>query len=451
MSGAGQRIVRWTASPGAALKGALRVPGDKSISHRAIILASIAQGRSEITGFLEGDDTRATAAALAAMGVRIDAPSAQTRVVHGVGLHGLSAPAAALDCGNSGTGMRLLAGLLAGQRFASTLIGDSSLSQRPMRRVIEPLRAMGAQIVARDDGFAPIEFKPSAGGLHGIDWRLQVASAQVKSCLLLAGLYASGTTRISEPTATRDHTERMLRAMGCPVRSFDDGLEVQAPLALDAQTLTVPADFSSAAFPLVAACLVPGSELVLEGVGVNPRRIGLLRVLERMGARIELVRPRRVGAEPVADLVVRHAPLHGIELPSEWVPDMIDEFPILFVAAAAARGNTVIRGVAELRVKESDRLAGMSAALRALGIRVDESADGAVIHGGTLKGGVVDALGDHRIAMAAVVAGQLAAAPVEIADCANVRTSFPGFLVLAQSIGMGLTDCSAATLRADEL
>jgi 3-phosphoshikimate 1-carboxyvinyltransferase len=427
----------WIAYASHALHGELRVPGDKSVSHRAVMLSALADGTSRIEGFLEGEDTRATAAAFAAMGVRIEAPSAGVRVVHGVGLHGLQAPAAAIDCGNAGTGMRLLAGLLAAQRFDSTLTGDASLSRRPMGRVIEPLSRMGARIEAREGGVPPLRIHGNKV-LQGIDYEVPVASAQVKSAILLAALYAEGETIVREPHPTRDYTERMLAALGWQV-DFEPGLaRLRGGMTLRAGDIVVPSDFSSAAFMLVAASLVPGSDLVLRGVGINPRRTGLLHALGLMGADIAVLGARHEGGEPVADLHVRHAPLHGIDVPPELVPDMIDEFPILFVAAAAAQGVTRVSGAAELRVKESDRIAAMAAGLRALGATVEETPDGAVIQGGPLAGGAIDSHGDHRIAMSFVVAGQVASAPVRIADCANVATSFPGFMAMAQQAGMAL-------------
>ena len=428
----------WIATPGAALQGALAVPGDKSVSHRAVMLGAIADGVSRIDGFLEGEDTRATAAIFRQLGVRIDAPEPNVRIVHGVGIDGLLPPAAPLDCGNAGTGMRLLAGLLAGQRFDSVLVGDASLSRRPMRRVVEPLALMGARIES-DDGLPPLRIR---GGqrLRGIDYTLPVASAQVKSALLLAGLYAEGETHVREPHPTRDYTERMLAAFECPIAFRPGEAAMLGGHRLRATDVRVPADFSSAAFFLVAASLVPGSELRLPRVGMNPRRIGLLHVLRAMGADIREEALASEGGEPVADLVVRHAPLRGIEVPVEHVADMIDEFPALFVAAACAGGTTVVRGAAELRVKESDRIAAMAQGLRALGIRVDEAPDGATIHGGLPRGGSVDSQGDHRVAMAFAVAAQRADGEVRILDVANVATSFPGFDQLARGAGFGLRD-----------
>ncbi|HET7125537.1 MAG TPA: 3-phosphoshikimate 1-carboxyvinyltransferase, partial [Lysobacter sp.] len=346
------------------------------------------------------------------------------------------APSDPLDCGNAGTAMRLLAGLLAGQKFDSTLVGDESLSRRPMRRVIEPLATMGA-IIESNDGCAPLRIR---GGreLHGVDCTLQVASAQLKSAMLLAGLYARGETHVREPHPTRDYTERMLAAFGAACAFVPGEAAVLGGFPLQARDIQVPADFSSAAFFLVAASIVPGSEILLRRVGMNPRRTGLLQVLRAMGADIAEEGAGERGGEPVADLRVRHAPLRGIEVPVECVPDMIDEFPALFAAAACAEGRTVVRGAAELRIKESDRIATMAAGLRALGIRVDEAPDGATIHGGTLGGGEIDSHGDHRIAMAFAVAAQRAQGEVRIDDVANVATSFPGFDAMARDCGFGL-------------
>ncbi|QQQ03354.1 3-phosphoshikimate 1-carboxyvinyltransferase [Lysobacter enzymogenes] len=425
----------WTAGPGADLRGSIRVPGDKSVSHRAVMLGALAEGVTRVTGFLEGEDTRATARVFEQLGVRIETPSASERIVHGVGLHGLRGSDVALDCGNAGTGMRLLAGALAGQAFDSVLVGDASLSKRPMRRVTEPLAAMGARIDSEDGGLPPLRIR---GGreLRGIEYTLPVASAQVKSALLLAGLYAQGETVVREPHPTRDYTERMLAAFGWPIEFSPGHARLSGGHALRATDVAVPADFSSAAFFLVAASVVPGSELVLEAVGMNPRRTGLLSALRLMGADIVEENPRSEGGEPVADLRVRHARLRGVEVPQALVPDMIDEFPALFVAAAVAQGRTVVSGAAELRVKESDRIATMAAGLRALGVAIEETPDGAIIDGGGLNGGTVESHGDHRIAMSFAVAAQLASGEVRIGDVANVATSFPGFEALAAQAGM---------------
>jgi 3-phosphoshikimate 1-carboxyvinyltransferase len=438
--------VDWTSHPPMdALAGEVCVPGDKSISHRAVLLGAIADGDTRIDGFLEAADTRATAAAFAGMGVAIETPGPQRRIVHGAGLHGLRAPAAAIDCGNSGTAMRLLAGALAGQAFDSVLTGDASLCRRPMRRVVEPLSRMGAGIEAAAGGVAPLSLR-GGRALRGIAWQSPVASAQVKSAILLAGLYASGTTCVAEPAPSRDHTERMLAAFACPVAHTAAGVCVTGGCRPRAPStaVTVPGDFSSAAFFIVAASLVPGSVLCLHGVGMNPRRIGLLAVLGRMGANIRVDNPRLGAGEPVADLEVRHAVLHGTDVGPDGVADLIDEFPVLAIAAACARGRTVVRGATELRVKESDRIAVVCAGLRALGARVEATADGAVIEGGVLAGGTVDSAGDHRCAMAFCVAGLMARAAVTVRDCANVATSFPGFVMVANDCGFRLAERDGA-------
>ncbi len=428
----------WIAARGGALQGDIVVPGDKSVSHRAVMLAALADGTSRIEGFLEGEDTRATAAVFAQMGVRCETPAPGVRIVHGVGIDGLRAPDAALDGGNAGTAMRLLAGLLCAQAFDSVLVGDASLSRRPMRRVIDPLSRMGARIDA-DDGFPPLRIH---GGqrLSGIDVTLPVASAQVKSALLLAGLQSAGETRVHEPHPTRDYTERMLRAFGVDIDFVPGFAGLRGGQRLRATDIQVPTDFSSAAFFIVAATLVPGSSLRIRRVGMNPRRTGLLQALRAMGADIDEEPAAAASGEAVADLVVRHAPLSGIALPPALVPDMIDEFPALFVAAACASGETVVSGAAELRVKESDRIATMARGLRSLGIDVDEMPDGARIRGGRLTGGTVESHGDHRVAMAFAVAAQLAGGEVRIGDIANVATSFPGFDALARQVGFALRD-----------
>lgn len=427
----------WIASCGGPLAGTLDIPGDKSVSHRAVMFAALADGVSHVDGFLEGEDTRATARIFAQMGVRIETPSPSRRVVHGVGIDGLKAPSGPLDCGNAGTGMRLLAGLLAGQAFDSMLVGDESLSKRPMRRVAAPLAEMGARIDMEEGGLPPLCIQ---GGqrLRGIDFASPVASAQVKSAVLLAGLYADGETTVREPHPTRDYTERMLSAFGVDIEFSPGYARLRGGQRLRATDIVVPADFSSAAFFLVAASIVPGSELRLCAVGLNPRRTGLLAALRLMGADIREENAGEHGGEPVADLVVRHAPLRGIEVPEALVPDMIDEFPALFVAAACAEGPTVVRGAAELRVKESDRLAAMAAGLRELGLRVDETPDGATIFPGEMKAGRIDSHGDHRIAMSFAVAAQVAEGEVAIGDVANVATSFPDFAGLARRAGFAL-------------
>ena len=423
------------ARPAVAVGGTLRVPGDKSISHRAVMLGGIAEGATVVRGFLRGEDCLATLAMFRAMGVRVDDAADGTLTVHGVGADGLRAPAEVLDCGNSGTAMRLMAGLLAGQPFASELTGDRSLKQRPMERVAAPLRLMGADIETTD-GRPPLKIH---GGrrLHAIDYSLPVASAQVKSAILLAGLSADGVTTVRSPGPSRDHTERMLESMGAALElPAPDTVALRGPAKLRGVSIDVPADLSSAAFFIVAGCLAARDGLLLENVGVNPTRTGLLTILELMGARIELRNERVAGSEPVADLLVTQSELRGIEVPPELVPLAIDEFPALFIAAAGARGRTTVRGAEELRTKESDRIAVMASGLASLGATVSETPDGLSIDGGRLAGGRIDSRGDHRIAMSFAIASLLADGPIEILETAEVATSFPGFLAAAAEVGL---------------
>ncbi|ASK34471.1 bifunctional prephenate dehydrogenase/3-phosphoshikimate 1-carboxyvinyltransferase [Alloalcanivorax mobilis] len=424
-------------APGGRLQGRLRVPGDKSISHRSIMLASLAQGVTEVEGFLEGEDALATLQAFRDMGVVIEGPHNGQVTVHGVGLHGLKAPEEPLYMGNSGTSMRLLTGLLAGQAFDVELSGDESLAKRPMERVAKPLREMGAHITTGEGGRPPVRIH---GGqtLKGFHYDLPMASAQVKSAVLLAGLYADGETSVTEPAPTRDHTERMLGGFGVSVRRDGPTSAVRGGQTLTATRLEVPADISSAAFFLVAASIAAGSEVTLPHVGVNPTRTGVIDILKLMGADIRLDNPRDAGGEPVADLVVRAAPLKGIEIPAELVPLAIDEFPALFIAAACADGETVLRGAEELRVKESDRIQVMADGLATLGVEHEVFDDGIRIVGGPLGGGEVESHGDHRIAMSFAIAGLCASAPITIRHCANVATSFPGFADLARAAGLAL-------------
>ena len=434
----------FTVEPGGALRGRLRVPGDKSISHRAIMLGALAEGMTTVTGFLEGEDCLATLQAFRAMGVRIDGPDRGRVTVHGVGLYGLRPPTGTLDMGNSGTSMRLISGLLAGQVFDTVLSGDASLNRRPMRRVTEPLALMGARIEVTESGTAPLRIH---GGqrLTGIDYSLPVASAQVKSCLLLAGLYAAGVTRVTEPAPTRDHTERMLEGFGYPLaREGDRTVAITDNGTLLGTEIDVPADISSAAFFLVGASIAPGSDLLLEHVGINPTRTGVIDILRLMGADIEVLGPRLAGGEPVADLRVRHAPLHGVQIPEDLVPLAIDEFPALFIAAACAEGITMLTGAEELRVKESDRIQVMADGLTALGIAAGPTTDGIVIRGGAPSGGTVDSHGDHRIAMSFAMAALRSSDSLSIRDCANVNTSFPDFVALARAAGLNLVAWEAA-------
>ena len=424
--------------PGGAITGEARVPGDKSISHRAIMLGALAEGVTRVSGFLEGEDALATVAAFRAMGVDIEGPEEGKVTLHGVGLHGLHAPREALDLGNSGTSIRLLSGLLAGQSFASELTGDRSLCGRPMGRVIDPLTMMGARIEGVEGGRPPLKI---TGGqsLQGIHYDLPMASAQVKSCVLLAGLYARGRTSVTEPAPTRDHTERMLRGFGYPVSSDQGVIALEGGGRLRATDIDVPADISSAAFFLVAASIAPGSDLLLTHVGVNPTRTGVLKILQLMGADITLKNERVVGGEPVADIRVCHAPLRGIEIPLDQVPLAIDEFPALFIAAACARGRTVLHGAEELRVKESDRIAAMAEGLTTLGIANEVLDDGIIIEGGTPGGGVILTHHDHRIAMSFAIAALRAEGEIRILDCDHVATSFPGFDALARGLGLQIS------------
>ncbi len=424
--------------PGGDITGEARVPGDKSISHRSIMLGALAEGVTRVSGFLEGEDALATVAAFRDMGVQIEGPEDGRVTIHGVGLNGLRAPERPLDLGNSGTSIRLLAGLLAGQPFSCDLTGDESLRGRPMGRVIDPLTLMGADIHGADGGRPPLHI---SGGkrLTGIRYDLPMASAQVKSCVLLAGLYASGTTSVTEPAPTRDHTERMLRGFGYDVTNRDGVISLAGGGSLQAAAIDVPADISSAAFFLVAASIAPGSDLLLTHVGINPTRIGVINILKLMGADITLRNQREVGGEPVADILVRHAPLRGIEIPQDQVPLAIDEFPALFIAAACAQGRTVLRGAGELRVKESDRIASMAEGLTTLGIHNEVLDDGIIIDGGTIGGGVIRTFHDHRIAMSFAIAALRAEEEIRVLDCDHVATSFPGFDALARGLGLQIS------------
>ena len=426
----------FSVQPGGQVAGSIRVAGDKSISHRSIILASIANGITRVTGFLEGEDALNTVAAFREMGVTIVGPENGELTIYGVGKNGLRAPRKPLYMGNSGTAMRLLAGLLAAQSFDSELTGDESLMERPMNRVAVPLRSMGANIDTGDSGTPPLKIRGSK--LKGITYDMPIASAQIKSCLLLAGLYATGDTRIFEPTPCRDHTERMLQGFGYSVSvdAKEGASAVVGGADLQATEIDVPADISSAAFFLVAAAITPGSDLTLHHVGVNPTRIGIINLLRDMGANIERSNERLVGGEPVADLRVRYKPLKGIVISEAQIPLAIDEFPVLFIAAACAEGDTLLHGAEELRVKESDRLDAMAQGLEKLGVTVETFDDGIKITGGPMGGATVDSFGDHRIAMAFTVAGLRAESPINIANCANVATSFPNFVELAIKVGM---------------
>lgn len=426
------------------LAGQVRVPGDKSISHRSIMLGSLAEGVTEVHGFLEGEDALATMNIFRALGVHIEGPDAGKVTVYGVGLHGLKQPTVDLDCGNSGTSMRLLSGLLAGQGFESRLVGDGSLSKRPMKRVIDPLRQMGAELSSGEGGRPPLNIHAKTG-LQAIHYDLPMASAQVKSCVLLAGLYANGETSVTEPAVTRDHTERMLRGFGAQVEVRGDRICVQGGQKLKATQIDVPSDISSAAFMMVAASICENADVTLKHVGMNPTRTGIVDILRLMGANIELSNRAEVGGEPVADVRIRSAQLKGIEIPEHLVPLAIDEFPVIFVAAANAIGRTVLTGAEELRVKESDRIAVMADGLKACGINAQPTEDGMVIEGlGHLEEGhryssaVIESHGDHRIAMSFSVAAIRAGGTMRIRGAQTVNTSFPGFVELMRGLGMDI-------------
>lgn len=425
-----EQIQPMTTAPARAIRGEVTVPGDKSISHRSIMLGSIANGTTTITNFLRGEDNFATMAAFRAMGVAIE-DDGQTVTVHGAGLRGLQEPGDVLDCGNSGTTIRLMTGLLSGQRFFSVLTGDQYLRKRPMKRVTEPLSRMGALINGRGNGtLAPLAI--SGTQLQGIAYQSPIASAQVKSALMLAGLYADGITTITEPTLSRDHSERMLRYFGANLETAGSTVTLQGGQELQGREICVPGDISSAAFLLVAALIVPGSELLIRNVGVNPTRTGVIDILQAMGGDIVLQNQRELSGEPVADLLVRSSRLKGIEIGGEVVPRAIDEFPAICVAAAVAEGTTVLRDARELRVKETDRIAAMAANLRLIGAgAIEETEDGMIMQGvESLTGGTVTSFGDHRIAMSLSIAALSSQAAVTVDDVSCVATSFPGFFDL---------------------
>ncbi|MGC8697236.1 MAG: 3-phosphoshikimate 1-carboxyvinyltransferase [Halothiobacillus sp.] len=452
MNTATSAVIYRTQAQWAPLTGRLRVPGDKSISHRAIMLGALADGVTEISGFLQGEDSLNTLRCFRAMGVDITEPNQGVVQVFGVGLQGLRPPAHPLYVGNSGTSMRLMAGILAGQAFDTVLEGDASLSRRPMRRVIEPLTQMGAVIESAEGGRSPLTIR---GGrrLKAINYVLPMASAQVKSCVLLAGLYAAGTTCVTEPAPTRDHTERMLTGFGYTVHRSTATACVEGGGRLTSRQIEVPADISSAAFFMVAASIAPEADLTLLHVGINPTRTGIIDILKLMGADITLHNPRDVGGEPVADIQIKSAALQGIDIPESLVPLAIDEFPVLFIAAACAVGRTVLTGAEELRVKESDRIAVMADGLQKLGINATPTFDGMVIEGqgaAALPFGTAEiwSQGDHRIAMAFAVAGLRAHGEITIHNCEFVETSFPGFAALFRGCGGGLQDTVAHEVSA---
>ncbi len=425
---------RYRVSPVDQVRGRIRVPGDKSISHRSLMLGGIAAGTTEVSGFLASADCLATLEAQRLMGVQVEQLSATQLRVHGVGARGLAAPTRELDMGNAGTAIRLFMGLLAGQPFASTLTGDESLRRRPMERVAGPLRLMGAQILTQD-GKPPVKILP-VPTLHAVDYVLPMASAQVKSAVLLAALRAEGTTKVTEPAPTRDHTERMLEAFGVELRREAGQVWMAGGQSLTAAPVSVPGDFSSAAFFIVAGVIAGLPGFTIENVGINPTRTGLLDILRLMGADIR-VHPRNdAGTEPIADIEVRASNLKGIQVPEELVPLAIDEFPILFIAAACASGETRVTGAEELRVKESDRLAVMAEGLTRLGIVNELLPDGIRIQGGRFKGGTIDSHGDHRVAMSFSVASLRCDGDIVVEDVENVGTSFPGFVEVAQAAGL---------------
>ncbi|WP_298624211.1 3-phosphoshikimate 1-carboxyvinyltransferase [uncultured Legionella sp.] len=430
--------MNFVSHPVHSIKGEITVPGDKSISHRSIIFGALAKGITRVNGFLDGEDCLATLKAFKAMGVVIEGPHEQEVIIHGAGKYGLSKPEVVLDCGNSGTSMRLLAGLLAAQNFDSQLTGDESLLKRPMLRISKPLTQMGA-VVATHDGKPPIVL---TGGnkLKAIDYVMPEASAQVKSCILLAGMYAEGTTSITETGVSRDHTERMLKTFSYPVAISKNNIKIDAKSECHGTDITVPGDISSAAFFIVAATIIPGSDLLIRNVGVNPTRTGVIHILKDMGANITLLNQRFYGEEPVADLRIKSAKLKGIKIDESMVPLAIDEFPILFIAAACAEGQTILHGARELRLKESDRIGAMAKGLDKLGVVTKVFDDGIQIDGGIVQGGEVDSLGDHRIAMSFAIAGAIAKQSITVTNCANVATSFPDFVLTANTVDFRIED-----------
>jgi 3-phosphoshikimate 1-carboxyvinyltransferase len=429
--------LKYIVEPRKNAQGVITVPGDKSISHRSIMLASIAEGTSRVTGFLEGEDCLATMNAFQKMGVQIDRVGKGELLIHGVGRNGLVQPDTTLDLGNSGTSMRLLTGLLAGQSIHTELVGDGSLMKRPMRRVCDPLSLMSANVSTSDDGTPPILIEP-VDQLQAISYELPVASAQVKSAILLAGLYAQGTTTVKESKITRDHTERMLKSFNYPLEVKQGCVSVEGGKQLQATELQVPADISSAAFFIVAACIADHGEITIHNVGMNPTRTGVLDILQQMNANIEVHDQALMGGEPTASITARASQLKGIDVPGHLVPSAIDEFPIICIAAACAEGVTRVSNAEELRVKESDRIRQVAKGLTTLNIDVEEFADGLAITGGEFSGGIIESGHDHRVAMSFAVASLRANSTIEITDCQNVATSFPGFVELANSIGLNI-------------
>ena len=425
-------------SPSVLNNDTITVPGDKSITHRALILASIADGKSEINGYLNSDDCLSTLRALKKLGVRIEKINSTKIIVNGVGLDGLTSPEMDLDLGNSGTSMRLLAGLLSGQSFDTTLVGDNSLSSRPMKRIIYPLSLMGANIQS-DRGYPPLTIK-AVRHLETINYEIPIASAQVKSAILFSALYTKGHSVIKENSITRDHTEKMFSLMDISMMKKDGSITIKGKQTPKASSIDIPADLSSASFFIVAALISKNSELLITDVGINPTRCGILSILREMGANIEVYNKRFMSGELIADIFVRSSKLKGIDISPEYVSLSIDEFPILFIAAAMADGVTKFSGIHELRVKESDRISSMVTGLKTLGIKVDEQKDGAIIKGGNISGGIVNSNGDHRIAMAFAIAGSRAKDIIRIIDTDVVNTSFPDFLKILKNSGIDISE-----------
>jgi 3-phosphoshikimate 1-carboxyvinyltransferase len=426
---------------GLTINQSVTVPGDKSISHRSMILGGLAEGVTHVSGFLESGDCLATMKAMQSMGVKIEKENNQYSV-HGVGKFGLQRPLNGdIDCGNSGTGMRLLAGVLAAQKFDSTVFGDTSLNSRPMKRITKPLKAMGAKVKATENGTAPLHFD-GVEQLGSINYLSPVASAQVKSCVLLAGLYSDGEISLTEPKLSRDHTENMLRGFGCQLESNDLTVTMQGGQSLSAIDIIVPADISSSAFFMVLATLLPSSRITFKNLCVNPSRTGVISILQLMGADITFENQTITAGERIADVVVKSSELHGIEIPHEYIASAIDEFPILFVAASFAKGETLLTNAMELRKKECDRITAMAIGLKELGVDCHELEDGIVIKGqcknNKLKGGNIDSHHDHRIAMSFLIAGQFSEGTIEVKDCENIMTSFPNFLTICQELGLDI-------------
>ena len=422
-------------NPGRILQGEASLPGDKSISHRSIILGALATGTTNVFNFLESADAESTINAMRMLGVDIEGPENGNVKVLGAGMDGLRSPDSSFNMGNSGTSMRLLTGLLAAQSFDSSLYGDHSLMSRPMTRIIDPLKSMGACVKGNENGYPPLLISGNRR-LKGINYDLPVASAQVKSCLLIAGMFAEGVTSLKEPAITRDHTERMLEGFGYPVSRTNGRISLSGGGNLHGRKFEVPSDLSSAAFFIVGASITPGSDILLRDVGINPTRAGIIKILELMGADLQILNQTEVSGEPVADIRIRYSKLKGIQIPVDLVPLAIDEFPAIFIAAASAHGDTRLCGASELRVKESDRISSMASGLDTLGVKNKVLDDGIIISGGEIGGGQIRSFSDHRIAMAFAIAGLVANDTVEILGCENVATSFPSFVEISRSLGM---------------